>query len=123
MTNNPAVSNGVGIVTLPAGASGNIEILVNEQSGIPSVILSFKEIESGILQITMNPGTPLAAVGDFNADGKVDIADVSIMVEHWHTDYSLCDIGPMPWGDGKVDIEDLKVFMAEWEKENPAAQP
>jgi len=67
--------------------------------------------------------TPIIPIVDFNGDGKVDIADVFIMLEHWHTDYSLCDIGPMPWGDGKVDIEDLKVFIAEWEKANPPAQP
>ncbi len=47
---------------------------------------------------------------DFNGDGKVDVADVSIMVEHWHTDCSLCDIGPMPWGDGFVDAQDLSVL-------------
>jgi len=49
-------------------------------------------------------------VCDFNADGKVDIADVSIMVENWHTNDSLCDIGPMPWGDGIVDAQDLAVL-------------
>ena len=32
------------------------------------------------------------------------------MVDHWVEDYSLCDIGPMPWGDGVVDVEDLKVL-------------
>jgi hypothetical protein len=32
------------------------------------------------------------------------------MVDHWGTNYSLCDIGPMPWGDGVLDAEDLKVL-------------
>ncbi len=49
-------------------------------------------------------------VVDLNGDGIVDVADVFIMLEHWHTDYSLCDIGPMPWGDGFVDAQDLKVL-------------
>jgi hypothetical protein len=53
---------------------------------------------------------PIIPIVDFNGDGKVDVADVSIMVEHWHTDYSLCDIGPMPWGDGFVDAQDLAVL-------------
>jgi len=55
---------------------------------------------------------------DLNGDSIVDIMDVGIMIEHWHTDYSLCDIGPMPWGDGFVDAEDLKV-LAEHLCEDP----
>ncbi len=47
---------------------------------------------------------------DFNGDGIVDAADMCIMVDHWGENYSLCDIGPMPWGDGIVDVEDLKVL-------------
>ena len=55
---------------------------------------------------------------DFDDDGIVDINDLVIMIENWNTDYSLCDIGPMPWGDGIVDIKDLTVFMKYWEQEN-----
>jgi hypothetical protein len=47
---------------------------------------------------------------DLNNDGIVDSADMVIMVDHWGTDNSLCDIGPMPWGDGIVDVEDLIVL-------------
>jgi hypothetical protein len=47
---------------------------------------------------------------DLNADGIVDATDMCIMVDHWGTDYSSCDIGPMPWGDGIVDVEDLKIL-------------
>jgi hypothetical protein len=47
---------------------------------------------------------------DFNGDGVVDIADVGIMIEHWYTDDSLCDIRPYLWGDGIVDAQDLKVL-------------
>ena len=32
------------------------------------------------------------------------------MVDHWGENYSLCDIGPMPWGDGIVDVQDLIVL-------------
>ena len=53
---------------------------------------------------------PILPVVDFNADGKVDGFDVRRMVESWHTDDSVCDVGPMPWGDGVVDVEDLKVL-------------
>ena len=49
-------------------------------------------------------------VVDLNGDGIVDSSDICIMVNHWGDNYSLCDIGPMPWGDGIVDIEDMKIL-------------
>jgi hypothetical protein len=49
-------------------------------------------------------------VVDLNGDGIVDAADMSAIVDHWGTDNSLYDIGPMPWGDGIVDVEDLTVL-------------
>ena len=52
----------------------------------------------------------ISPVVDLNDDGIVDSADVSIMIDHWGEDYSLCDIGPTPIGDGVVDVEDLKVL-------------
>jgi serine/threonine protein kinase/Tol biopolymer transport system component/tetratricopeptide (TPR) repeat protein len=66
---------------------------------------------------------PIIPIVDFNADGKVDLVDLVMLINDWGTSRALCDIGPMPWGDGKVDIEDLKVFMIYWEKENPPAKP
>jgi hypothetical protein len=54
---------------------------------------------------------------DFNRDGIVDSADVCIMVDHWGSNNSLCDIGPTPWGDGIVDVEDLKVLAEHFFKE------
>jgi Tol biopolymer transport system component len=53
---------------------------------------------------------PIIPIVDLNADGIVDSVDMVIMVDHWGTDNSLCDIGPMPWGDGIVDVEDLIVL-------------
>jgi hypothetical protein len=53
---------------------------------------------------------PILPIVDFNGDGIVDSADMCIMVDHWGEDYSLCDIGPMPWGDGIVDVQDLIVL-------------
>jgi len=49
-------------------------------------------------------------VVDLNSDGIVDAEDMRIMVDHWGTDNSLCDIAPMPWGDGVVDVQDLIVL-------------
>jgi len=53
---------------------------------------------------------PIISIVDFNGDGIVDATDMCIMVDHWGTDESLCDIGPMPWGDGVVDVQDLIVL-------------
>jgi len=53
---------------------------------------------------------PILPIVDFNADGIVDSIDMCVIVNHWGEDYSLCDIGPMPWGDGIVDVQDLIVL-------------
>jgi len=51
---------------------------------------------------------------DFNGDGKVDIEDLMILIEHWGQDEPLVDIAPPPFGDGIVDIQDWEVFMSYW---------
>ncbi len=61
---------------------------------------------------------PILPIVDFNSDGIVDSADMCIMIDHWGEDYSLCDIGPMPWGDGIVDVQDL-IVLAEHLFEEP----
>jgi hypothetical protein len=61
-------------------------------------------------------------VVDLNGDGIVDAADMVIVVDHWGTDISLCDIGPMPWGDGVVDVEDLIVLAEHLFEEFPPVQ-
>jgi predicted secreted protein len=61
--------------------------------------------KSDLWQVSIEP------VVDLNGDGIVDGVDLSIIAEHWGTDDSLCDIGPMPWGDGIVDVHDLKVLV------------
>jgi len=66
---------------------------------------------------------PILPTVDFNADGKVDLADLTLLIDNWGTSNTLFDIGPYAWGDGKVDIQDLKAFIAEWEKQNQPAQP
>jgi Tol biopolymer transport system component/tetratricopeptide (TPR) repeat protein len=65
---------------------------------------------------------PIIPIVDFNSDGIVDAADVCIMVEHWLTDYPLCDIGPMPWGDGIVDVQDLIVLAEHLFEEIPPVE-
>jgi hypothetical protein len=53
---------------------------------------------------------PIIPIVDFNGDGLMDAADMVVMIDHWHTDNSLCDIGPASWGDGIVDVQDLIVL-------------
>ena len=53
---------------------------------------------------------PIIPVVDFNGDGIVDSADMDIMVDYWHTDEPLCDIGPTPLGDGIVDAQDMLIL-------------
>jgi hypothetical protein len=52
----------------------------------------------------------VAPVVDFSGDDQVNAADMSILINHWHTSDPLCDIGPTPLGDGVVDFQDLKVL-------------
>jgi hypothetical protein len=44
---------------------------------------------------------------DFNADRRIDSADVSALIDHWHQDEPAYDIAPPPFGDGIVDVQDL----------------
>jgi hypothetical protein len=64
----------------------------------------------------------ISPIVDLNGDGIVDSTDLCIMVDPWGTDYSLCDIGPMPWGDGIVDVQDLIVLAEHLFEEVPLAQ-
>ena len=66
---------------------------------------------------------PITPIVDFNGDGKVDTADLVMLIDGWGTDDTLYDIGPMPWGDGVVDVEDLIVFIKYWEQENMPEDP
>jgi serine/threonine protein kinase/Tol biopolymer transport system component/tetratricopeptide (TPR) repeat protein len=54
---------------------------------------------------------PIIPIVDFNGDGKVDAADMGLLVANWGKSNFLCDIGPFPWGDGVVDEKDLRVLM------------
>jgi len=67
-------------------------------------------------QVTIKP------VVDLNGDGIVDAADMCIIVDHWGTDNSLCDIGPTPFGDGTVDVQDLIVLAEHLFEEFPPAE-
>jgi Tol biopolymer transport system component len=62
---------------------------------------------------------PIIPIVDLNGDGIVDAADMCIVVDHWGTDDTLCDIGPTPFGDGVVDVQDLIVLAEHLFEEFP----
>ncbi len=53
---------------------------------------------------------------DFNEDGRVDINDLVMFIEHWKTNEPLYDVAPGLFGDGTVDVKDLEVFMQFYEQ-------
>lgn len=54
---------------------------------------------------------------DFNGDGKIDIEDLIMLIEHWGQNEPALDITPPPLGDGTVDRADLEVLMTYWGQE------
>ena len=84
--------------------------------------LYFSSSPSGSTYASTIWQAPILPVVDLNGDGIVDALDMCIIVDHWGTDNSLCDIGPMPWGDGVVDVEDLIVLAEHLFEEFPPTQ-
>jgi len=118
-----------GTVSDPWGEPVNLGSTVNGSANDqgPNIsadgsILYFFSTRSGgygdfdIWQLSIEP------IVDLNGDGIVDSADMSIMVDFWGSDESLCDIGPMPWGDGIVDVQDLIVLAEHLFEEFPPAE-
>jgi len=67
-------------------------------------------VGSGTAISTVEEYEPFLLVVDFNLDGIVDGADISMMLDYWGTDDPFYDIAPMPFGDGIVDVQDLIVL-------------
>ncbi len=61
-------------------------------------------VPSGVGQLT------IPVEYDLNGDGIVESADMGIMVDHWQTKETSCDIAPGLFGDGIVDVQDLIVL-------------
>jgi hypothetical protein len=62
---------------------------------------------------------PVRALPDFNHDGKIDIEDLTTLIEHWGRNDPNFDIAPPPLGDGIVDQQDLEGLMHYWDQEIP----
>ena len=118
-------------------AAKNLGVTVREDSGRsrsdrpPDGMPNISADGSTIYFFSNRPGgeggydlwqAPIIPIIDLNNDGIVDADDMCIIVDHWGTDNSQCDIGPMPWGDGIVDVQDLIVLAEHLFEESPEAQ-
>jgi hypothetical protein len=54
--------------------------------------------------------TPSGKVGDLNADGQINIFDLSILLSHWGTADATADINH----DGTVNVFDLSILLSHW---------
>jgi len=91
----PVRNGGMGVSTV----GGRIYVI-----GGSSALYPFNSVLSTVWEYDTGLGV---SSPDFNGDGIVDSRDVSIMVDHWHTDNALCDIAPLPFGDNFIDVQDL----------------
>jgi hypothetical protein len=66
-----------------------------------------------------NVNVTISLAPDFTGDGKVDIEDWIVLIEHWGQDEPSVDIAPPPFGDGIVDDKDLELLMRYWQTEIP----
>lgn len=57
---------------------------------------------------------PILPEVDFNGDYRIDIKDLTLLIEHWGLAEAAFDMGPTPLGDGIVDANDLEILMAYW---------
>jgi hypothetical protein len=60
---------------------------------------------------------PVRIPPDFNGDWKVDIEDLTLLIEHWGQNDPAYDIAPPPLGNGVVDVQDLEGLMHYWGQE------
>jgi len=70
---------------------------------------------SDLWQVSLKP------VVDFNGDGEVDLADMSLLEANLEKSNPLYDIGPFPWGDGVVDEKDMAVLIQSMMTPSPHA--
>jgi len=59
---------------------------------------------------------------DFNADGRIDFKDHSILTKYWDQNEPSVDVGPPPSGDGRVDSKDLRILAQYWLRGNSPGQ-
>ena len=68
------------------------------------------DISQSISFFVGSGGTGKSYLADLNGDGKVNLADFSILLYYWGTSTPLADLN----GDGKVDLQDLSILLYYW---------
>ena len=68
------------------------------------------ELMTGETWETKAPGPKVDLLGDINGDGKVDGADLGLLIADWGTTGPHADLN----GDGVVDGGDLGILLANW---------
>jgi hypothetical protein len=56
---------------------------------------------------------PVAVIGDLNGDGKVDAADLSILLSNWGKTGATAAQGDLDC-DGVINATDLSILLAHW---------
>ena len=102
-TDNPYIHTALDSVDTP----GNINYAYSAQ--ITSGVVAYLATKARLCPVYRSP--------DFNGDGKIDIADLVIFVDHWEQGDPSFDIAPPPRGDGEMNVEDLEGLLYYWGRE------
>jgi len=112
------------VVTTSTDTGGNWKILFNtdplQNNQLHTVAADFITAGSGTLvrsdisqSISFFLGAGSAgksSLADLNGDGKVNLADFSILLYYWGTNYPAAEFD----GGGKVDLQDLSIMLYYW---------
>ena len=114
------IINGSTLLTVEAqfqaGATGTYEIdaYVNQSGPPSSAFYSGIDGSDDLIPITgmgfQNGAVSVALPGDANLDGRVDINDLTIVLEHYNQTGMTWTDGNVN-GDGRVDINDLTIVL------------
>lgn len=97
---------------------GTYNLMFNVPGYMPRLVRDITVTEGQAARVDIEMISEQASP-DFNEDGKVDIEDLEMLIEHWEQDAPSFDIAPLPDGDGIVNIEDLALLTEYWHEEIP----
>ena len=105
----------------PWGEPVNLGPIVNTSSTSSNDLTAGISADGSILYFCSNRSgdyetwqVSVEPVVDFNGDYRVDIQDLTDLIEHWGQNEPAHDMGPTPLGDGMIDAADLEVLMTHW---------
>ena len=90
--------------------SSQMFILTNQVGFLTDSSTVTIELMTGETWETKAPGPKVDLLGDINGDGKVDGADLGLLIADWGTTGPHADLN----GDGVVDGGDLGILLANW---------